>query len=92
MAVLPDRDGYVTLDACIMDENSNCGSVMCLEYIVHPISVAQDGYGKNASYRSGGRRCSCNLRWQTDSKKKICLHRKVKKSGKNGCRIPNMSL
>jgi len=38
---LPDRDGYVTLDACIMDEYSNCGSVMCLEYIVHPISVAR---------------------------------------------------
>jgi N4-(beta-N-acetylglucosaminyl)-L-asparaginase len=38
---LPDRDGNVTLDACIMDENSNCGSVMCLEYIVHPISVAR---------------------------------------------------
>src|SRR5450755_1010554 len=36
---LPDRDGYVTLDACIMDEKSNCGSVMCLEHIVHPISV-----------------------------------------------------
>jgi N4-(beta-N-acetylglucosaminyl)-L-asparaginase len=38
---LPDRDGYVTLDACIMDEKSNCGSIMCLEYIVHPISVAR---------------------------------------------------
>src|SRR5450631_4326868 len=38
---LPDRDGFVTLDACIMDENSNCGSVMCLEHIVHPISVAR---------------------------------------------------
>src|SRR5882672_5534381 len=38
---LPDRDGYITLDACIMDEKSNCGSVMCLEYIVHPISVAR---------------------------------------------------
>ncbi|MDP9041683.1 MAG: N(4)-(beta-N-acetylglucosaminyl)-L-asparaginase [Bacteroidota bacterium] len=38
---LPDRDGYVTLDACIMDEHSNCGSVMCLENIVHPISVAR---------------------------------------------------
>ena len=24
-----------------MDENSNCGSVMCLEFIVHPISVAR---------------------------------------------------
>jgi N4-(beta-N-acetylglucosaminyl)-L-asparaginase len=38
---LPDRDGFVTLDACIMDEKSNCGSVMCLEHIVHPISVAR---------------------------------------------------
>jgi len=38
---LPDRDGRVTLDACIMDENYNCGSVMCLEYIMHPISVAR---------------------------------------------------
>jgi N4-(beta-N-acetylglucosaminyl)-L-asparaginase len=38
---LPDRDGYVTLDACIMDDKSNCGSVMCLEHIVHPISVAR---------------------------------------------------
>ncbi len=38
---LPDRDGYVTLDACIMDENYNCGAVMCLEHIVHAISVAR---------------------------------------------------
>src|SRR3954469_3135207 len=38
---LPDRDGRVTLDACIMDEHYNCGSVMCLEHIVHPISVAR---------------------------------------------------
>lgn len=38
---LPDRDGRVTLDACIMDEQYNCGSVMCLEHIVHAISVAR---------------------------------------------------
>ena len=37
----PDRDGRVTLDACIMDENGNCGSVMGLEQIMHPISVAR---------------------------------------------------
>lgn len=37
----PDRDGRVTLDACIMDENLNIGSVACLEHIVHPISVAR---------------------------------------------------
>jgi N4-(beta-N-acetylglucosaminyl)-L-asparaginase len=38
---LPDRDGHVTLDACIMDENGNCGSVAFLEHIMHPISVAR---------------------------------------------------
>jgi len=38
---LPDRDGRVTLDACIMDEFANCGSVMCLEHIKHPIAVAR---------------------------------------------------
>lgn len=38
---LPDRDGHVTLDACIMDEEGNIGSVACLEHIVHPVSVAR---------------------------------------------------
>ncbi|GAA4458108.1 N(4)-(beta-N-acetylglucosaminyl)-L-asparaginase [Rurimicrobium arvi] len=37
----PDRDGIVTLDASIMDEFSNCGSVASLEQIEHPISVAR---------------------------------------------------
>jgi N4-(beta-N-acetylglucosaminyl)-L-asparaginase len=37
----PDRDGRVTLDACIMDEFSNIGSVACLEHIKHPIAVAR---------------------------------------------------
>jgi N4-(beta-N-acetylglucosaminyl)-L-asparaginase len=37
----PDRDGRVTLDACIMDENLHIGSVACLEHIMHPISVAR---------------------------------------------------
>lgn len=37
----PDRDGRVTLDACIMDHAMNIGSVACLEYIKHPISVAR---------------------------------------------------
>lgn len=38
---LPDRDGHVTLDACIMDKSGNAGSVTFLENIVHPISVAR---------------------------------------------------
>jgi L-asparaginase/N4-(beta-N-acetylglucosaminyl)-L-asparaginase len=37
----PDRDGVVTLDACIMDHNENCGSVAFLQDIMHPISVAR---------------------------------------------------
>ncbi|UOX32484.1 N(4)-(beta-N-acetylglucosaminyl)-L-asparaginase [Flavobacterium sediminilitoris] len=37
----PDRDGKITLDACIMDEFSNIGSVACLEHIKHPIAVAR---------------------------------------------------
>jgi N4-(beta-N-acetylglucosaminyl)-L-asparaginase len=37
----PDRDGHVTLDACIMDENAGCGAVMAIEHIAHPISVAR---------------------------------------------------
>lgn len=37
----PDRDGNVTLDACIMDKDSNCGAVVYLQNIVHPISVAR---------------------------------------------------
>ncbi|WP_308991337.1 N(4)-(beta-N-acetylglucosaminyl)-L-asparaginase [Mariniflexile litorale] len=37
----PDREGKVTLDACIMDHNSDCGSVSFLEGIKHPISVAK---------------------------------------------------
>lgn len=38
---LPDRDGHVTLDACIMDGNLQCGSVVFLEKIKHPVSVAR---------------------------------------------------
>ena len=37
----PDRDGKVTLDAWIMDEFANIGSVAALEHIKHPISVAR---------------------------------------------------
>ncbi len=37
----PDRDGNVTLDACIMDKDGNCGAVVYLQNIAHPISVAR---------------------------------------------------
>jgi isoaspartyl peptidase/L-asparaginase-like protein (Ntn-hydrolase superfamily) len=38
---LPDQDGNVTLDACIMDWNGNCGAVSYLQQIKNPISVAR---------------------------------------------------
>jgi isoaspartyl peptidase/L-asparaginase-like protein (Ntn-hydrolase superfamily) len=37
----PDRDGKITLDACIMDDKGNCGAVVFLEHILHPVSVAR---------------------------------------------------
>jgi isoaspartyl peptidase/L-asparaginase-like protein (Ntn-hydrolase superfamily) len=38
---LPDRDGHVTLDACIMDHGGEAGSVCFLEDVLHPVSVAR---------------------------------------------------
>lgn len=37
----PDRDGNVTLDACIMDKDGNCGAVLAMQNIGNPISVAR---------------------------------------------------
>ncbi|GAA4313520.1 N(4)-(beta-N-acetylglucosaminyl)-L-asparaginase [Pontixanthobacter gangjinensis] len=37
----PDRDGNVTLDACIMSPEGNAGSVVYLKEIAHPVSVAR---------------------------------------------------
>lgn len=37
----PDREGNVSLDACIMDHRGMCGSVAALENIENPISVAR---------------------------------------------------
>ena len=38
---LPDRDGIVSLDACIMAPDGRAGSVCYLQNIEHPISVAR---------------------------------------------------
>jgi isoaspartyl peptidase/L-asparaginase-like protein (Ntn-hydrolase superfamily) len=37
----PDRDGRVTLDACVMAPDGRCGAVCALEHIVHPAQVAR---------------------------------------------------
>ena len=38
---LPDRDGHVTLDACIMDHTQNAGSVCFVQNVAHPLSLAR---------------------------------------------------
>lgn len=38
---MPDRDGIVTLDACIQDHEGRAGAVAFLQGIEHPISVAR---------------------------------------------------
>ncbi|MGH1385210.1 isoaspartyl peptidase/L-asparaginase family protein [Kordia sp.] len=38
---LPDRDGNVTLDACIMDKHGNYGAVLGVKNIMHVISLAR---------------------------------------------------
>jgi N4-(beta-N-acetylglucosaminyl)-L-asparaginase len=38
---LPDAEGRLTMDAAIMDWNARIGSVMCLEHIQNPVSVAR---------------------------------------------------
>jgi isoaspartyl peptidase/L-asparaginase-like protein (Ntn-hydrolase superfamily) len=38
---MPDRDGRVTLDACVMDWQGRAGSVCFVERIKHPVSLAR---------------------------------------------------
>lgn len=37
----PDRDGHVTLDACLMDERNRCGAVAFVERCKHPVQLAR---------------------------------------------------
>jgi len=38
---LPDRDGNVTLDGCIMRSPAECGSVCAVRMFMHPVSIAR---------------------------------------------------
>ena len=38
----PDRNGQVTLDACVMDHRGNCGAVLAVENVVHVAALARD--------------------------------------------------
>ncbi|PTM11406.1 MAG: glycosylasparaginase [Bacteroidetes bacterium] len=37
----PDRDGNVTLDACVMNSNGDCGAVLCVENITNVAALAK---------------------------------------------------
>lgn len=38
---LPDRDGFVTLDACIQDHDGRAGAVAFVQGFEHPVSIAR---------------------------------------------------
>ncbi len=38
---LPDADGHMTLDGCVMTSPSSCGSVCCLRRHLHPVRIAR---------------------------------------------------
>ena len=64
----PDREGKVTLDACIMDSDGNAGAVAFLQNIKHPISVARKVMEKTDHVMLAGKGA---LKFEMDLKKKI---------------------
>lgn len=74
---LPDREGKVTLDACIMDETGNCGSVSFLEHIKHPISVARKVMDKTPHVMLSGNG-ALKFALEEGFKKEILLTEKAK--------------
>lgn len=38
----PDRDGVVSLDACVMNHTGNCGAVLAVENITHVAALAKE--------------------------------------------------
>jgi N4-(beta-N-acetylglucosaminyl)-L-asparaginase len=85
----PDRDGRVTLDACIMDEFSNIGSVACLEHIKHPISVARMVMEKTPHVMLVGDG-ALQFALSQGFKKENLLLKLPKKNGKNGSKPVNI--
>lgn len=80
---LPDRDGHVTLDACIMDHLGNAGSVTFLEGILHPISVARAVMEKTPHVMLSGAG-ALKFALSQGFKKQNLLTDASKKPGKNG--------
>ncbi|PWH10397.1 glycosylasparaginase [Bacteroidetes bacterium SCGC AAA795-G10] len=42
MGGAPDRDGIVSLDACVMNHTGNCGAVLAVENITHVAALAKE--------------------------------------------------
>jgi N4-(beta-N-acetylglucosaminyl)-L-asparaginase len=80
---LPDRDGKVTLDACIMDDQGNCGSVAFVQGFMHPVSIARMVMEKTPHVMLVGQGQK-SLLWIMDSKMKIFLPKNLKGFGKSG--------
>lgn len=51
---LPDRDGVVSLDGCIMLSPRRCGSVCCLRQVRHPVSAARQVMERTAHVMLAG--------------------------------------
>ena len=77
----PDRDGNVTLDACIMDEFGNCGSVAFLQNIKNPISVARLVMEKTPHVMLVGRG-ALQFALENDFKKENLLTKEAEKNWK----------
>jgi N4-(beta-N-acetylglucosaminyl)-L-asparaginase len=88
---LPDRDGKVTLDACIMDEKGNCGAVMFLEGIKHPIKIARLVMDKTPHVQLVGEG-ALQFAIANGFTMKNCYTSKPKRHGKTGLKMPNMTL
>jgi len=80
---LPDRDGNVTLDACIMNKEGNCGSVVYLQNVPHAISVARKVMEDTPHVMLAGRGAE-QFAYETGFTKDDLLTEKAKKHGKNG--------
>lgn len=84
----PDRDGHVTLDACIMDEKGNAGSVTFLEKIMHPISVARAVMDKTPHVMLSGEG-ALNFALSQGFKKENLLTKKAEKEWREWLKTAN---
>ena len=82
---LPDRDGDVTLDACIMDEKGNYGAVLGVKNIKHVISVARKEMEDTPHVMLAGRGAE-QFAYETGFTKEDLLTEKAKSVPKSGVR------